>query len=297
MTFRVVSTNQYNQYLGLIHSTNGNHLESPNDGSSIDHQETDLEEEEKEKVEEETEKDKVESVEIETAEKYVEEETAKVEEENKDEETEKEATNKGKRDVEAIDSENTEPLSKQIPEDMMLPSVTAEKPSKIEFGHGIEIKEVDWHKATLPTIDPMDKGKAPLGQCRRTQEALSQKITLDMGFAQSISHQEMVFRAEINNVHKEVQIQKAALTQELTAFHLETQEGLNTLHDELSEIIAYLNRGRDDKKGEESSRGPQPEDQSRPSGGGGSSSEPSRKRGGSYRGRGSRISEFSRWFS
>ncbi|KZV17274.1 heat stress transcription factor A-5-like [Dorcoceras hygrometricum] len=30
--------NQYNQDLGLIHSTNGNHLESPNEGSSIDHQ-------------------------------------------------------------------------------------------------------------------------------------------------------------------------------------------------------------------------------------------------------------------
>ncbi|KZV55354.1 hypothetical protein F511_24671 [Dorcoceras hygrometricum] len=36
--FRVVRTNQYNQDLGLIHSTNGNHLESPNEGSSIDHQ-------------------------------------------------------------------------------------------------------------------------------------------------------------------------------------------------------------------------------------------------------------------
>ncbi|KZV53627.1 polyol transporter 2 [Dorcoceras hygrometricum] len=33
-------TNQYNQDLGLIHSTNGNHLESLNDGSSIDHQVT-----------------------------------------------------------------------------------------------------------------------------------------------------------------------------------------------------------------------------------------------------------------
>ncbi|KZV47008.1 hypothetical protein F511_31991 [Dorcoceras hygrometricum] len=31
-------TNQYNQDLRLIHSTNGNHLESPNEGSSIDHQ-------------------------------------------------------------------------------------------------------------------------------------------------------------------------------------------------------------------------------------------------------------------
>ncbi|KZV41258.1 hypothetical protein F511_41207 [Dorcoceras hygrometricum] len=38
MTFRVVRTNQYNQDLGLIHSTNGNHLESANEGSSIDHQ-------------------------------------------------------------------------------------------------------------------------------------------------------------------------------------------------------------------------------------------------------------------
>ncbi|KZV33537.1 hypothetical protein F511_18100 [Dorcoceras hygrometricum] len=33
-------TNQYNQDLGLIHSTNGNHLECPNEGSSIDHQVT-----------------------------------------------------------------------------------------------------------------------------------------------------------------------------------------------------------------------------------------------------------------
>ncbi|KZV26309.1 hypothetical protein F511_37314 [Dorcoceras hygrometricum] len=33
-------TNQYNQDLGLIHSTNGNHMESPNEGSSIDHQVT-----------------------------------------------------------------------------------------------------------------------------------------------------------------------------------------------------------------------------------------------------------------
>ncbi|KZV30535.1 hypothetical protein F511_44521 [Dorcoceras hygrometricum] len=40
MTFRVVRSNQYNQDLGLIHSTNGNHLESPNKGNSIDHQVT-----------------------------------------------------------------------------------------------------------------------------------------------------------------------------------------------------------------------------------------------------------------
>ncbi|KZV48320.1 hypothetical protein F511_26537 [Dorcoceras hygrometricum] len=37
---QIVRTNQYNQDLGLIHSTNGNHLESPKEGSSIDHQVT-----------------------------------------------------------------------------------------------------------------------------------------------------------------------------------------------------------------------------------------------------------------
>ncbi|KZV19127.1 hypothetical protein F511_32096 [Dorcoceras hygrometricum] len=97
--------------------------------------------------------------------------------------------------------------------------------------------------------------------------ALSQKITrLEMGFAQSSSHQEMVFRAETNDIRKEIQIQKAALTQELTAFRFETREGLNNLRAQLSEITAYINRGHDDKNGEESSRGPQPEDRSRPSG-------------------------------
>ncbi|KZV50726.1 ubiquitin carboxyl-terminal hydrolase 51-like [Dorcoceras hygrometricum] len=38
MTFRVVRANLYNQDLGLIHSTNGNYLESTNEGSSVDHQ-------------------------------------------------------------------------------------------------------------------------------------------------------------------------------------------------------------------------------------------------------------------
>ncbi|KZV22853.1 splicing factor 3B subunit 1-like [Dorcoceras hygrometricum] len=88
---------------------------------------------------------------------------------------------------EVTDSEDTEPLSKvlaltvkstydeesipiddlldMIPADMMLPSVTAEEPTKIKFGLGIEIpgvKEGDWYKASLPQISITDKGKAPL---------------------------------------------------------------------------------------------------------------------------------------
>ncbi|KZV40486.1 hypothetical protein F511_23823 [Dorcoceras hygrometricum] len=104
---------------------------------------------------------------------------------------------------------------------------------------------------------------------------LSQKIIkLELAFAQATSWQDLVYRAQINDI----------------------QEGLNTLRAQLSEIIAYINRGRDDKRGEESSRGPQPEDRRRPSGGGsgGSRSEPSKRGSGSHRGRGSRSSGFSR---
>ncbi|KZV53037.1 hypothetical protein F511_16299 [Dorcoceras hygrometricum] len=82
-----------------------------------------------------------------------------VETEKKDEETEKEASATSMSDK---DSMSIDDILMQIPEDMMLPSVTVEEPTKIRFEHGIEIKEVDWHKATLPKIDPMDMGKAPL---------------------------------------------------------------------------------------------------------------------------------------
>ncbi|KZV24222.1 splicing factor 3B subunit 1 [Dorcoceras hygrometricum] len=82
------------------------------------------------------------------------------------------------------DSEDTEPLSKvleltdksrsneesmsiadilkQIPEGMMLPSVTAVEITRIKFRLGIEIpgvNEGDWNKASLPRIATSDKGK------------------------------------------------------------------------------------------------------------------------------------------
>ncbi|KZV54963.1 hypothetical protein F511_32035 [Dorcoceras hygrometricum] len=98
-------------------------------------------------------------------------------------ETEKEKEKENEKEK-IIDSEDTEPLSKvlvrtetstsdeesmsiddllaQIMKEMMLPSVTAAEPTKITFGTGIEIREKDWYKASLPQIDVADKGKAPL---------------------------------------------------------------------------------------------------------------------------------------
>ncbi|KZV57132.1 hypothetical protein F511_42014 [Dorcoceras hygrometricum] len=53
-------------------------------------------------------------------------------------------------------------ILKQILEAMMLPSIMAEEPTKIKFGHGIQIRERDWYKASLPQIYAADKGKEPL---------------------------------------------------------------------------------------------------------------------------------------
>ncbi|KZV35308.1 hypothetical protein F511_40775 [Dorcoceras hygrometricum] len=98
------------------------------------------------------------------------------------------------------------------------------------------------------------------------------------------------------------QDKKAVLAHDLLEFRVETQENFHTLSAQLSEIIAYINRGRDDKKGEDSSsRVPQPpEDRSRPGDGGrgrGRSSEPSKKRGGGlHRGGGTSSRGFSHWF-
>ncbi|KZV37023.1 hypothetical protein F511_13754 [Dorcoceras hygrometricum] len=153
---------------------------------------------------------------------------------------------------------------------------------------------------------------------------LSSRIyDLEIAFAGANTRQEQVFRGLINNARQEVQLQKAALwlamiefrrevqtqlavlpqdpndlrtqTQEfktlqadLNVFFQETWTGIDHVSSKLSEIVPYINRGGDAKKGE-SSRGPQPppDDRSRPGyggtrpTGGGSRSESQRKIGGS----------------
>ncbi|KZV44261.1 midasin [Dorcoceras hygrometricum] len=97
---------------------------------------------------------------------------------------------------------------------------------------------------------------------------------------------------ELDAMRKEVQDQKAAFVHDILEFRMESLQNIHTLSAQFSEHIAYINIGRDDKKGEvSSSRGPQPpDDRSRPGSGGGSKSDPSRKRGSGYRGGGSTSS-------
>ncbi|KZV44260.1 hypothetical protein F511_10379 [Dorcoceras hygrometricum] len=71
--------------------------------------------------------------------------------------------------------------------------------------------------------------------------------------------------AKINSLDEQV----AATRNDLLEFSAQAQQTLNIITDQLSELVAYINRGGNDKKGEVgSSRGPQPppEDQNRGSG-------------------------------
>ncbi|KZV52450.1 hypothetical protein F511_20644 [Dorcoceras hygrometricum] len=118
--------------------------------------------------------------------------------------------------------------------------------------------------------------------------ALSKKISnLETAFLTASDNQDRVVLVQNNVLRKEIQVQKAALSKEL---------------DDI-QIIAYMNRGLDDKKWEDRIiRGPQPpDDRNRPgpgdSGRGrGSSSETSRKRGSGYRGGGSTSSRGFRYW-
>ncbi|KZV44883.1 hypothetical protein F511_33046 [Dorcoceras hygrometricum] len=76
----------------------------------------------------------------------------------------------------------------------------------------------------------------------------------------------------------------ADIRNDLLEFHVETQEQLASLGAHLAELIAFITKGSDDKKGEGSISRPQPppDDQNRPSGGGSDSraDDPSRYGGG-----------------
>ncbi|KZV35451.1 hypothetical protein F511_30828 [Dorcoceras hygrometricum] len=128
-------------------------------------------------------------------------------------------TDKSKSDEESMSIKD---ILKQIPEGMMLPSLTAAEITRIKFGLGIEIPEVnegDWYKASLPLIATLDNGKAPLV----AKDEIKGHPARDM-FS--------LICADID-------------------FLVQLREKYTTLRDNLAELIALFNRGRDDKKGEE----------------------------------------------
>ncbi|KZV29080.1 hypothetical protein F511_30075 [Dorcoceras hygrometricum] len=116
---------------------------------------------------------------------------------------------------------------------------------------------------------------------------------LERWFTEILNQQDMMYRGLFSNVRQEFQLQKAALSLDILAsqqklqsqqvvcsqayddklksiedrqdalsheimeFRVQAQENYNHLMSQLSELVDYINRGRDDKKEESgSSRGP-----------------------------------------
>ncbi|KZV19161.1 dystroglycan-like [Dorcoceras hygrometricum] len=74
------------------------------------------------------------------------------------------------------------------------------------------------------------------------------------------NHQEL--NAKVTSLEEKV----AATRHDLLDFSAQAQQTLNVITDQLSELVAYINRGGNDKKGEVSSSRPPPDDQNRGSG-------------------------------
>ncbi|KZV34253.1 hypothetical protein F511_21738 [Dorcoceras hygrometricum] len=74
------------------------------------------------------------------------------------------------------------------------------------------------------------------------------------------NHQEL--NAKVTSLEEQV----AATRHDLLDFSSQAQQTLNVITDQLSELVAYINRGGNDRKGEVSSSRPPPDNQNRGSG-------------------------------
>ncbi|KZV19107.1 hypothetical protein F511_43365 [Dorcoceras hygrometricum] len=84
------------------------------------------------------------------------------------------------------------------------------------------------------------------------------------------SQKQLSAQAAAAAIDVDVEATKEAISHQILDFRAQAQENYNILTSQLSELVAYINRGGNDKKGEDSSsRGPQPppDDQERPGGG------------------------------
>ncbi|KZV39529.1 hypothetical protein F511_33630 [Dorcoceras hygrometricum] len=92
---------------------------------------------------------------------------------------------------------------------------------------------------------------------------LAQNASIFTGLAdvrkevQEVNAKVDIIVSRVNDVRKNVEETKEALSHQLMEFQIQAQANQNILHAQLSELVNYINRGSADKKGESSSRGPQ----------------------------------------
>ncbi|KZV41832.1 hypothetical protein F511_36421 [Dorcoceras hygrometricum] len=188
--------------------------------------------------------------------------------------------------------------------DLISPNPSTSTDSRIFFTTDDTTLDVD-QILMAPDVTPLDFTE-PLAQLRASVNQIqtervqkrddAEKLkdvllfhinSLEQRFTEILNQQDRTYRGLFSNVRKEVQLQKAALSLDILASQQKLQsqqENYNHLTSQLSELVDYINRVRDEKKGKSgSSCGPQPPDErGRPGSGdgGGSRSELPMKRGG-----------------
>ncbi|KZV56836.1 hypothetical protein F511_20076 [Dorcoceras hygrometricum] len=153
--------------------------------------------------------------------------------------------------------------------------------TKIILGKDIKIPGVDertWYLATAATPDlteALAQLRASIEQIRDRVDDAKLKDTLllhlhgiEQRFTIRLDDQDRVLGAllDVRRVVKELDAKVTYLDGQVAAtrnyfleFRATAQESLNHITDQLSELVNYINRGGNDKKGEDSSsRGPQP---------------------------------------
>ncbi|KZV27672.1 hypothetical protein F511_11900 [Dorcoceras hygrometricum] len=92
---------------------------------------------------------------------------------------------------------------------------------------------------------------------------LAQNDSIFVGLAdvrkevQEVNAKVDIMASRLNDVQKDAEATKEALSNQLFEFQSQAQENQNILHAQLSELVDYIHRGGADKKGESGSRGPQ----------------------------------------
>ncbi|KZV20076.1 zinc finger protein CONSTANS-LIKE 8 [Dorcoceras hygrometricum] len=92
---------------------------------------------------------------------------------------------------------------------------------------------------------------------------LAQNASIFVGLAdvhkevQEVNAKVDIMASCLNDIQKDAEATKEALSHQLFEFQSQAQENQNILHAQLSELVDYIHRGRADKKGESGSRGPQ----------------------------------------
>ncbi|KZV57423.1 hypothetical protein F511_04860 [Dorcoceras hygrometricum] len=247
-------TNQYNQDLGLIHSTNGNHLESPNEGSSIDHQVTI-------------------HLHSQNITMFPTNETWYFTSQMLVSSsgglililTAQSTRNEFRIHIQVqifqppiVKTWGWARVWKNISDDLPAISPSADIPQIGETT--ADIPKISIPTAVISSINYTESfahlratiDKIHLKQVRTLKDIDDLKAVLTSRMSrletsvQNVStHHENIFRHLIRAVQQEVKTMK----DDSTVFRQETQTGIATLNTQLSEIVAYLNRGRDDKKG------------------------------------------------